>query len=309
MDIIVVSNNRGRTWRLKLAPGSLHLWIPLGLFLLLFSSGVFGLGYWLRGEGGMLPQNLVNAWVQEVQAQRTELKHARVAAEEDANALARRIAQLQAHMLRLDAAGQRLTEIAGLEEGEFDFTQPPPVGGPEEPDDVQGSGLTEALSSLSSFERQLSDRERQLRVLEDLLLASRLQKQMRPSGWPVENGWVSSLFGWRADPFTGRRTMHAGIDFAARQGADVLAVATGIITEASVHSGYGNLVEINHGNGYVTRYGHNSKILVKLGEKVNKGQRIALVGSTGRSTAPHVHLEVLFNGRVVNPQEYIQAAH
>ncbi|MGV2480158.1 UNVERIFIED_CONTAM: M23 family metallopeptidase, partial [Salmonella enterica subsp. enterica serovar Weltevreden] len=98
-------------------------------------------------------------------------------------------------------------------------------------------------------------------------------------------------------------------DFAARQGADVLAVATGIITEASVHSGYGNLVEINHGNGYVTRYGHNSKILVKLGEKVNKGQRIALVGSTGRSTAPHVHLEVLFNGRVVNPQEYIQAAH
>ncbi|AXQ31637.1 hypothetical protein D0B54_05100 [Solimonas sp. K1W22B-7] len=273
-----------------------------------FSTAVFFAGYASHGQRGVLPERLVADWANEVQTQRAELKQARAAAEEDANALARRIALLQAHMLRLNAAGQRLTEIAGLEQGEFDFAQPPPIGGPEEAE-VEGSGLTTVLGSLDDFEQQLTDRERQLRVLEDLLLASRLQKQTRPSGWPVENGWISSLFGWRSDPFTGRTTMHAGIDFAARAGADVMSAAAGVISQAGPHNGYGNLVEINHGNGYVTRYGHNSRILVNVGDRVLKGQRIALVGSTGRSTAPHVHFEVLFNGAVVNPQEYIQAAH
>jgi len=305
MDIIVV--NRGRTTRFKLDPRSVRLWLPLTLVVSLFATGVFSLGYWLRGDSGVLPTGLVAGWAEEVRDQRAQLQQARVAAQEDANALARRIAQLQAHMTRLDAAGERLTAVAGLNEGEFNFNEPPPVGGPEGMT-LDGSGLATEIAALDAFERQLSDRERQLRVLEDLLLASRLQKQMRPSGWPVENGWISSLFGWRADPFTGRTTMHAGVDFAARHGANVVAAATGIISAAGSHNGYGNLVEINHGNGYVTRYGHNSRILVKVGDKVNKGQRIALVGSTGRSTAPHVHFEVMFNGAVVNPQEYIQAA-
>jgi len=305
MDIIVV--NRGRTTRLKLDPRSVRMWLPLTLVVSLFSALVFGAGYLVRGEGSVLPESLVTTWASEVEAQRIELREARATAQQDANALARRIALLQAHVLRLDAAGQRLTEVAGLDQGEFDFSQPPPVGGPEETQ-VEGSGLTGALVSLDDFEQQLSDRERQLRVLEDLLLASRLQKQTRPSGWPVENGWISSLFGWRSDPFSGRTAMHSGMDFAARQGADVLAVAAGIVSVAGAHSGYGNLIEINHGNGYVTRYGHNSRVLVKPGDKVLKGQRVALVGSTGRSTAPHCHFEVLFNGVAVNPQEYIQAA-
>lgn len=305
MDIIVV--NRGRTLRLSLDPRQPRVWLPLVLLAGAFAAACSGLGYWLRGDSGVLPTRLVQDWAAEVRVQRQQLQAARAAAQEDANALARRVAQLQAHVVRLEAAGQRLTQIAGLDQGEFDFNAPPPVGGPEGPD-TGAPALSSELAILDAFERQLSDRERQLRVLEDLLLASRLQKQMRPSGWPVENGWISSLFGWRADPFTGRGTMHAGVDFAARHGADVLAVATGIVTVASSHAGYGNLVEVNHGNGYVTRYGHNSRLLVKVGEKVNKGQRIALVGSTGRSTAPHVHFEVLFNGRAVNPQEYIQAA-
>ncbi|HEY0914876.1 MAG TPA: M23 family metallopeptidase [Solimonas sp.] len=305
MDIIVV--NRGRTTRLKLDRRNVLLWVPLALVFSLFSAAVFFIGYASRGEGGVLPERLVADWANEVEAQRIELRKARSAAEEDANALARRIALLQAHVLRLDAAGQRLTEVAGLEQGEFDFSQPPPIGGPEE-SEIEGSGLSSVLISLDDFEQQLTDRERQLRVLEDLLLASRLQKQTRPSGWPVENGWISSLFGWRSDPFTGRTTMHSGIDFAARAGADVMSAAAGIVSQAGSHAGYGNLVEINHGNGYVTRYGHNSRLLVNVGDRVLKGQRIALVGSTGRSTAPHVHFEVLFNGAVVNPQEYIQAA-
>lgn len=309
MDIIVVSNKRGRTWRVRLDVRNVLGWLPLatvGLFLL---SSVFMLGFWARGDGSVLPSGLVAAWAEEVSSQRGELVKARESVEENSRALARRIAELQAHMLRVNAAGSRLTEIAGLDSGEFNFEQAPALGGPEEAvAQESGSGLLEMLSSLDQFEQQLSDRERQMRVLEDLLLASRLQKQVKPSGWPVENGWISSAFGRRTDPFTGRYANHAGMDFAAREGAGIQSVAAGIVTEAGERFGYGQIVEINHGNGYVTRYGHNKQVLVKVGDKVNKGQRIALMGSTGRSTGPHVHFEVLFNGSVVNPEQYIKAA-
>lgn len=309
MDIIVISHKRGRTWRIKADPRNILAWLPLGLGVLAFCSISFLAGYASRGEGAVLPADLVGVWAREVGAQRAELAQARENAEENAQALSRRIAQLHAHMMRLDAAGQRLTEIAGLEAGEFDFSTPPPIGGPEVPEalgrQIAGDPV---LQSLEAFERKLSDRERQMRVLEDLLLAGRLQKQVKPSGWPVENGYVSSAFGWRNDPFNGRMELHAGIDFAGREGSDVLAVATGIVTEAGERAGYGKLVEINHGNGYVTRYGHNKNMLVKPGERVIKGQRIARMGNSGRSTGPHVHFEVLLNGRTVNPAQYIQAS-
>lgn len=307
MDIIVVSNKRGRTWRVRLDARHVLGWLPLAAVAAMLVAGIFALGYMSRGDGSVLPTSLVAAWAEAVNSQRAELTQARQTSEENAHALARRIAELQAHMLRVNAAGSRLTEIAGLDRGEFNFDQQPALGGPEESDD-QETTLTHVLSSLDQFEDQLSDRERQMRVLEDLLLASRLQKQVKPSGWPVENGWISSVFGRRIDPFTGRYANHFGIDFAAREGTDVLSVAAGIVTEAGDRFGYGRIVEINHGNGYVTRYGHNEQVLVKAGDKVNKGQRIALMGSTGRSTGPHVHFEVLYNGSVVNPERYIQAA-
>lgn len=309
MDIIIVSNQRGRTWRVRLDPRHVGGWLPVALVLGVLVSGVFAAGYSLRGDGSVLPETLVANWAQEVGVQRAALAEARRAAEENANALARRIARLQAHVIRLDAAGQRLTEVAGLDGGEFDFHSAPAVGGPETSLVAAEAGaLDEVLASLDDFERRLSDRERQLRVLEDLLLASRLQKEVRPSGWPVETGWISSDFGRRTDPFTGRLAQHLGIDFAGRAGAAVLAVATGIVTDAGDRTGYGKLVEINHGNGYITRYGHNRDVLVKVGDKINKGQRIARVGSSGRSTGPHVHFEVLFNGKPVNPALYIEAA-
>lgn len=307
MDIIVVSNKRGRTWRVKLDWRHAFSWLPYAMLTTGLMAGIFTLGYWTRGDGSVLPAELVTAWAQEVSTQRGELSKARASSEENAHALARRIAQLQGHMLRVNAAGSRLTELAGLDRGEFNFEQAPAVGGPEETGD-QETTLVHVLSSLDRFEDQLSDRERQMRVLEDLLLASRLQKEVKPSGWPVENGWISSAFGRRIDPFTGRRAHHAGIDFAAKPGADVQTVAAGIVTESGERFGYGHIVEINHGNGYITRYGHNSRVLVKSGDKVNKGQRIALMGSTGRSTGPHVHFEVLYNGNVVNPEQYIKAA-
>ncbi len=314
MDIIVVSHKRGRTWRFALESRRVLSWLPLMAVTVIVLTFGFGAGFLAGGLSASpapasgLPSGLLASWSDEVRVQRMALEQARATAERDSAALARRIAQLQAHVVRLDAAGQRLTEIAGLDSGEFSFGQPPPMGGPESavlPD----SGLDSLLGSLGNFERQLSDRERQFRVLEDLLLASRLQQEVRPSGWPIEGGWISSLFGVRTDPFTGRRTRHMGVDFAGREGSNVLAVAAGIVTEAGSRDGYGNLVEINHGNGYATRYGHNSKILVKAGDRVAKGQAVALLGSSGRATGPHVHFEVMYNGVMVNPEQYIRASY
>ena len=311
MDIIVVSHKRGRTWRFPFNPKNIFVWLPVAFVFTLLVSGSFAAGMMFSGgapsASSHLPANLLTAWTDDVRQQREALTEARAQAEQNTAALARRIAQLQAHVLRLDAAGQRLTEMAGLDSGEFNFGQAPALGGPETAAEAD-LGLDSVMDSLVAFERQLSDRERQFRVLEDLLLASRLQKEVRPSGWPIDGGWISSLFGSRTDPFTGRRTSHQGIDFAGRTGSAVVSVAAGIVTEAGVRDGYGNLVEINHGNGYTTRYGHNSEIVVKPGDKVSKGQRIAKMGSTGRSTGPHVHFEVLFNGMVVNPEQYIRAA-
>ncbi|ULQ47094.1 M23 family metallopeptidase [Flagellatimonas centrodinii] len=310
MDIIVVSSRQGQTRRFSLQWRSLWLWLPLGMLMTGLLSAAGMVGYWMADSGpSTLPSNLVTAWAGQVAEQRAALEQTRGNAAEDARALARRLARMQAHMMRLEAAGARLTEVAGLDEGEFDFASAPALGGPEgATQSTETPTYADVFESLDTFERQLSDRERQLRVLEDLLLASRLQQELRPSGWPVEAGWISSLFGVRTDPFTGRRAMHEGMDFAAREGSDIYSVGAGIVSHSGTRSGYGKIVEINHGNGYVTRYSHNKTNLVKTGDRVYKGQRLAQVGNSGRSTGPHLHFEVLYNGRVVNPQKYIQAA-
>jgi len=307
MDLILVSHKRGRTWRVSLSLRHVLGWLPIAAALAATFAGTLALGWWLKSIDDTLPVNIVGMWAGELQEQRQELARTRELVQNNSNALARRLAQLHAHVMRLDAAGARITEIAGLDKGEFDFTNPPGVGGPET--DPVGSPLSvdQALASLDDFEKQLSDRERQMRVLEDLLLASRLQKEVHPSGWPVETCWISSLFGMRTDPFTGLRSFHAGVDFAGREGSSVLAVAAGIVGDVGERFGYGLLVEINHGNGFVTRYGHNDAALVQVGQRVRKGEAIAQMGSTGRSTGPHVHFEVLLNGRTVNPYQYVQA--
>jgi murein DD-endopeptidase MepM/ murein hydrolase activator NlpD len=308
MDIIFVNPARGRSWRVSLKARNYLLWIPVATAIVVVIGLSFMAGQWLRPKDGLLPTQLVSSWAGEMQQQQAELTTTRARAEEDAHALARRIAQLQAYVMRLDAAGSRMAQIAKIEPGEFNFDKPPPVGGPETDSTGQPAVMADVISSLDSLQKQLSDRERQMQVLEDLLLASRLQKEVKPSGWPVDSGYITSAFGNRTDPFTGLRGYHPGIDFAAQEGSQVLAVASGIVTEADdERSGYGNLIEINHGNGYVTRYGHNAKLLVKAGDRVKKGQVISLMGSTGRSTGPHVHFEVLLNGDVVNPEQYIQA--
>jgi murein DD-endopeptidase MepM/ murein hydrolase activator NlpD len=151
----------------------------------------------------------------------------------------------------------------------------------------------------------LDRREQQLDILEDLMNSKHQARQASLSGRPVTRGWMSSRYGFRTDPFSGRRTMHKGVDFAAKSGTDIIATASGVVTFSGERWGYGNMVEINHGNGLTTRYGHAKELLVEAGEIVKPGQPVALVGSSGRSTGPHVHYEVLKNGRQVDPHPYI----
>lgn len=268
----------------------------LGLSLILGAAGYAG--YWAGTVG----------WQGEAATQRHTLQSIAQSTAQGLDALTSRIGQLQSHMIRLDALGQRLTEVANLDSGEFDFQDPPAQGGLDVPLKVQTMDIPELLQAIDDLGRRIDDRSQQLGVLETLLMNRHLQKQVHPSGRPVHSGWISSYFGRRVDPFTGRLAFHEGIDFASKRGTPILAVATGVVTYAGKRYGYGNLVQIKHGNGYMTRYGHCEKILVKVGQQVKKGQRIALMGSTGRSTGPHVHFEVLRNGKEVNPAKYIQAA-
>ncbi|MDE2196772.1 MAG: M23 family metallopeptidase [Gammaproteobacteria bacterium] len=248
------------------------------------------------------------AWRSQLAVQAQEVAQAKQLAQANIDALSAKVGELQAHIIRLDALGQQLTRMAGLKRGEFNFNAPPPEGGPEVSGPVQHVGLPDFLSTLDQLSAQIHNREQQLMVLENLLMNRNVERQALPSGPPVIAGYVSSPFGMRIDPFTGELAMHDGMDFAGTEGESVEAVASGIVTWAGPRSGYGNLVEIDHGNGYATRYGHNETILVHVGEVVKKGQEIALMGSTGRSTGPHVHLEVLYNGKPVNPARFVNAS-
>ena len=305
MNIIVFSRQVGRARQFDLR-SPLFLSVSLSLLVLIL-GGVFAAGsvigaHWAEGE----PARQLERWSADLASQRQDLAAARELLQQKVDALAMRVGQMNAHVIRLDALGKRLTDMAGLKKGEFDFDKSPAVGGI----DVSASTgqpasvplLTDMLDRLSD---DLSDRERQLGALENLIQTRELRREVYPQGRPLQTGFISSFYGSRVDPFTGYTAFHPGVDFAGEEGAEVVSVATGVVTWAGQHLGYGNLVEINHGNGYLTRYGHNSKVLVKVGDTVQKGQVLALVGSTGHSTGPHVHFEVLRDGSPVDPMAFI----
>lgn len=222
------------------------------------------------------------------------------------DALAAQLGQLQAQATRLNALGERLTQVGKLDDGEFDFGSDPAVGGPEEP----ATGVTMPLplqSGIDNLRAEFDRQQAQLDVLENLLRDRKIDNQLMPSGMPVAQGYIASGFGDRSDPFDGHQAIHMGVDFSAPEGTPVTAVADGVVTFTGVRNGYGNVVEIDHGNGYMTRYAHNSAIDAKAGDRVHAGQTIANVGSTGRSTGPHCHFEVWYNGRAVNPMVYVKS--
>lgn len=221
-------------------------------------------------------------------------------------ALTVRLGELQARAIRIDALGKRLVEISDLDKGEFDFDRPPGVGGPEGSTvaDIDMQDFERAIGNLA---RQLEDREQKLVLLETMLRDQDIFEETVPRGQPIEHGWISSHFGTRTDPFTGKRALHFGVDFAGKEGSKIVAVASGVVTWSGDRFGYGRMVEVDHGNGYVTRYAHNSMNFVKVGDVVQKGEHLALMGSSGRSTGPHVHFEVLREGTAVDPIAYVRA--
>jgi murein DD-endopeptidase MepM/ murein hydrolase activator NlpD len=308
MKIIILNKHHGQSRSISLAGWTRAF---LSVCLLGMPGVLCAIGYnWLETQdnGDFFNTESRQALEDELIAQKEHLEKTRQEAEAQLSALTMKIAEMQARLVRLDALGERLTTVAKLEEGEFDFSQPPAVGGPETAAVNQAQSTPELIRIIDQLSNQIENREQQLETLDALLAKRKIQDDVFIAGRPVQKGWMASRFGRRTDPFTGNVAFHAGVDFAAREGTDVISVAAGVVTVAGRHPEYGNMVEINHGNGYATRYAHNKSNLVKVGDVVKKGQIIALVGSTGRSTGPHVHFEVYKHGRPVDPATYIHRA-
>jgi murein DD-endopeptidase MepM/ murein hydrolase activator NlpD len=265
--------------------------------LLLATGLVIGMAG--RSAMGMAQVSLLQA---SADRQQTELEQVRRGAQQEINAMAARLGELQAQANRLNALGERLTRVGQLQDGEFDFNEPVGVGGNDAAFDMRPAELKVGVDQL---ERQFAASGQQLSVLEALLFNRELDKNATPSRMPIANSYITSGFGGRADPFGGGGQYHKGIDFKANVGDPVLAVADGVVSFAGVKGGYGNVVDVDHGNGYITRYAHNSRLMVKAGDLIRVGTVVAKAGSTGRSTGAHVHFEVWENGRVVNPRKFL----
>ena len=302
MNVIFLSKREGRARQLDLArPLTLT---ALAIVVLGFLGSAFALGLQLgRGSHERLMLSDTTHFGTVLADQKKQIQDLRQQLQLRVDAMAMRLGEMNAHVIRLDALGKRLTEMADIDSREFNFDRDPPRGGPE------GEGTSAEIPDLSGMLNQLEQRvdlrESQLSALENLILARELKQEIHPEGRPVANGFISSYFGERADPFDGREAFHKGVDFAGVPGSNVTAVAAGIVTWAGERSGYGKLVEINHGDGFVTRYAHNERTLVNVGETVKRGEPVALMGSTGHSTGPHVHFEVLRNGRQVDPLSFV----
>ena len=287
MNVIFVGHRSGRVKQFDLRH-PLFIAAALGIVLCIV-GGAFSVGVGLGARhDGASAINQLGTWSSDLLRQQAQIEDVKRVLQEKVNAL-----------------GKRLTRMANLNDGEFDFGNPPALGGAEGGADGQPAQIPNLSVMVDDLQNQLSSREQQLGVLENLILTRDLNKQVYPEGRPVQNGWISSYFGRRADPFTGYSAVHRGLDFAGPEGTRVSSVAAGLVTFAGERSGFGQMIEINHGNGLATRYCHNEKVLVKQGDMIRKGQEVSLMGSTGRSTGPHLHFEVLRNGVQVDPLRFI----
>ncbi|GJL81171.1 MAG: hypothetical protein DHS20C01_08050 [marine bacterium B5-7] len=318
MRIVILSDNDRNGRRAGLGAGTLLF----TLFLVVLLSGAIGLSAYRINVFLSKDMSSVLDDVQivelreslkerrfELADRKQELNDARKEVQQHLDALGVKLGEMQAQMFRVNALGQRLVDASGLGEGEFDFNATPGIGGTAEIDQIMSSyEYPEFLARLDDMQMRLQQDENRLAVMETLLMDKKLNRTMFPDAWPVKSGWISSLFGYRTDPFSGKKAFHTGLDIAGRRGSPIQAAAAGVVKFAGKNSGYGKSVVIQHANGYSTRYAHTDSVLVSVGQRVEKGEPIATVGSSGRSTGPHLHFEVIKNGRRVNPKEFLQAS-
>ncbi|MGD8874197.1 MAG: peptidoglycan DD-metalloendopeptidase family protein [Gammaproteobacteria bacterium] len=303
-NTILLANHCGQVRSLEIDPLRTSLLFTAGVIAICATLLFSGFRYGVITEADKQLQEVAELRSL-ILLQQAGIVRIREAALSNLDALTLRLGRMQAQMLRLDALGARLVAQADLDAAEFDFDIAPPVGGPQDAVARSATTVADFLGMLGELDATVADRAAKLEALEQMLLNRHLRERIVPSGRAVEKGLLSSKYGKRIDPFSGKQEQHRGIDIAGKEGTSIMAVADGIVTWSGKRAGYGNLVEINHGKGYVTRYGHNKQPLVAAGDTVKKGQVIALMGSTGRSTGPHVHIEVLHNDKHVNPAKYL----
>mgnify|MGYP005635746701 FL=1 len=312
MKIILISNKIDKVRTL-----SLNSWAKCALSVLLLGIPVTAgtmLGIKIAdGRWELLFDNSIVQMQNQIELQREEVDAGRQQLDSSLSGMTLKLAKMRSRLVRLDALGEQLTQIASLEDGEFDFSSTPGLGGPIQTPLIEIANHAEIEEKVSTMFAKLDDsissRESQLQILQSMLSDKKLKSERMVAGRPVKKGWLSSEYGMRIDPFHGKQQWHAGIDFAGRDGDDVIAVASGIVTWSGDRNGYGQMVEISHSDGYITRYAHNQKNIANLGAIVQKGDVVAQMGSSGRSTGPHVHFEVFKNGRTVDPASYIHRTY
>jgi murein DD-endopeptidase MepM/ murein hydrolase activator NlpD len=302
MDIILVSQKLARARTITINFPQVALLGAAGVATIVALSAL--LSFALVRYAAELRLPFVSRLLSAVQQDESERRESYL--RENLNAMAARLGQMQAELLRLDTLGERLAKLAGFRPQDLMFGQTPGRGGAVSSIPSQDLSLGDLRQQLEALTRQVDDRGDKLGVLESLFTLDSARKKLIPTVLPVQSGWHSSDYGWRIDPFTGQRAFHEGIDFLAEQGTVIIAAAGGVVVYSDFHPQYGNMVEIDHGNDLVSRYAHASRRLVKAGDVVLSGARIAEVGRTGRSTGPHLHFEVRQRGVPQNPMQFLR---
>lgn len=302
MNIILISDNLAKARTLTLT--STHFVLLAGAFLFAAMLLAMGLNYLSLRYADKIDSPSLRSLVLSVQQEEHQKTQSYL--RDSLNAMAVRMGQMQAQLLRLDSVGERLAELSGIKPQEFLFNQNPGQGGILATLPYQDMSFVEFNNKIQELSRILDDRSDKFGALDSVLMQDRLKKKMLPSTIPVSTRWYSSRFGVRIDPFTGRSAFHEGVDFTAITGTPIVASAGGVVVYSDYHPEYGNMIDVDHGNDLVSRYAHASKRLVKLGQVVVRGQKIAEVGSTGRSTGPHLHFEVRHRGLPQNPSRFLK---
>ncbi len=305
MNIIFVTRRHGKAYTFSLG-NKLRAGIAVLLSIIIGSAIYLGYRLAVDEEQFLKRENYVKAWQQDLELKEQNIERLKRESNEQLKLLYIRIAELHAKLIRLDALGEQIAKTAKINSEEFNFSRPPAIGGPESSSVGPYFQPPSFILAIDDLAKDIQLREQELEVLNKLLGNKDFDSDRYISGRPVKWGWLTSKFGRRNDPFSGRIAWHEGVDYAGKENSEIITVAAGVVTWSGPRDGYGNMVEVSHGGQYSTRYAHANQLLVKVGDVVDKGQSIALMGSSGRSTGPHVHYEVHKNGNPVTPAHYIK---